>query len=247
MNFSRQRILLLLLIAGLWPALASAKRFSNQYTEFELPPGWECHLEGSEWICQSGHKDRKKEAIIILAAKTRGNKDDMDQYMAHLKKAKAFRLPSGGNQVSDPKYAKMATINGHRWIDALHLASEIPGFYTRYLATVKEDLGIAVTLSVSKDHYNSYREVFDKIVASLRAIRQKSTPAQQFRRRTKDEDLFAKKDQDWIDDVDRVGDIGVQRKGKRASGSGNEANILIWIILIAIAVGVFLKLRKRKK
>ena len=29
---------------------ARAKRFANQYTEFELPSGWECALEGTEWV-----------------------------------------------------------------------------------------------------------------------------------------------------------------------------------------------------
>ena len=52
-----------------------AKRFANGYTEFELPPGWQCVIEGSEWVCQSEDKDRKKEAIIILAAKKRGSQD----------------------------------------------------------------------------------------------------------------------------------------------------------------------------
>ena len=37
-----------------------AKRFTNQYTEFELPGGWECQLEGTEWVCQSSSKDRKQ-------------------------------------------------------------------------------------------------------------------------------------------------------------------------------------------
>jgi len=45
---------------------AHAKLFTSQYCEFELPPGWECALEGTEWVCQSTNKDRQKEAIIIL-------------------------------------------------------------------------------------------------------------------------------------------------------------------------------------
>ena len=63
-------------------------------------------------------------------------------------------------------------INGQRWVDALHLASEIPGFYTRYLASVKEDLGVVVTFSVSQDMYNLYQPVFDKMIKSIRVFRQ---------------------------------------------------------------------------
>ena len=154
-----------------------AKHFSSQYCSFELPAGWECALEGAEWVCQSVNKDRKKEAIIILAAKKRGTQDSLDQYTAYLKKTKTFTLPGGKTQVSDPKYAKLNTVNNHRWVDSLHMASEVPGFYTRYLATVKEDLGVAVTFSSGKDHYEAYQPVFDAIIASLRVFRQKHSTA----------------------------------------------------------------------
>ena len=82
--------------------------------------------------------------------------------MSYLKQRKTFTLPGGRTQVSEPKTAKMNNVNNHRWVDSLHLASEVPGFYTRYLATVKEDLGVAVTFSVAKDFYASYQPVFDK-------------------------------------------------------------------------------------
>ena len=151
---------------------AFAKRFSNQYTEFELPTGWSCALEGTEWVCQSSDANRKKEAIIILAAKVRGSQDSLDQYEDYLNNQKTFTLPGGKNQVSEPKYTKVSSINNHRWVDALHLASEVPGFYTRYLATVKADLGVAVTFSVGKDYYSAYQSIFDNIVSSLRVFRQ---------------------------------------------------------------------------
>ena len=48
---------------------AFAKRFASKFCEFELPPQWECQLEGTEWVCQGLNEDRKREAIIILAAK----------------------------------------------------------------------------------------------------------------------------------------------------------------------------------
>src|SRR5690606_11318861 len=150
-----------------------AKRFESKYCEFELPSGWECALEGSEYVCQSENADRKKESIIILAAKIRGEQDSLDEYMAYLKKTKEYNLPGGKKQVSEPKSTKVSRINNHQWVDALHLASEVPGFYTRYLATVKEDLGVAVTFSVSKDLYTEYQPIMDKLVSTLRVFRQK--------------------------------------------------------------------------
>ena len=142
---------------------AFAKRFASQYCEFELPNGWECALEGSEWVCQSTNKDRQKEAIIILAAKVRGSQDSLGEYQDYLNQTKTFQLPGGKTQVSEPKSTEISEINGHRWVDSLHLASEVPGFYTRYLATVKADIGVAVTFSVAKDQYDAYKGVFDAV------------------------------------------------------------------------------------
>lgn len=152
-----------------------AKRFANGYCEFELPNGWSCAIEGSEWVCQSENSDRQKEAIIILAAKERGPQDTLSEYEAYLKSDKTYQLPGGKVQKSEPKYTKSSEINGHTWVDALHLASEVPGFYTRYLATVKEDIGVAVTFSVTKDMYDAYKGIFDNVVATLRVFRQAKT------------------------------------------------------------------------
>ena len=43
---------------------AFATKFANQFTEFELPPQWQCTLEGAEWVCQSTNEAKKKDAII---------------------------------------------------------------------------------------------------------------------------------------------------------------------------------------
>lgn len=221
-----------------------AKRFTNQYTEFELPGGWECQLEGTEWVCQSSSKDRKKEAIIILAAKLRGQKDDLSEYQNYLKAPKTFVLPGGKTQVSEAKYTKIKEVNSHRWVDSLHMASEVPGFYTRYLATIKEDLGVAVTLSVSKDHYTSYQAIFESIVSSLRVFRDKKIVAPGDYTQVKNGDIIG---EDGFDGQGlNIGDLGVDRQGK-GDGEGDGSSDLMWLgILAAVGVGVVMKLKKGK-
>jgi len=224
---------------------AIAKNFTNQYSEFELPAGWACALEGSEWVCQSSDKDRKKEAIIILAAKIRGSQDSLDQYMGYLKETKTYTLPGGKTQVSEAKYYKKITVNGHDWIDALHLASEVPGFYTRYLATVKEDLGVAVTLSVSKDLYSIYKPVFDKIVESLRVFRQKQVDLAQVQGiKGKDENLID--EATFIPDQDEKPELVAARKKGHSGSGGGATDILLYGGIIFAAI-VFFLLKKRKK
>ncbi|MGZ3809675.1 MAG: hypothetical protein ACXVCE_16455, partial [Bacteriovorax sp.] len=226
------------------PNLSLAKTFSSQFSEFELPTGWDCALEGSEWVCQSDDKDRKKEAIIILAAKYRGEQDSLDQYQAYLKQPKSFNLPGGKTQISEAKSVAIKEINGQRWVDALHLASEVPGFYTRYLATVKDTLGIAVTFSVAKDHYDAYQDIFEKVVATLKVFDQKGAKDGKWIPKNSKEDLVDSTT--VVGDTNTNPDIGRQKKG--AGDGGGAATESIILIAAAAAVGfIVLKMRKKKK
>ena len=158
-------------ISMFFPKLGFCSKFANQFTEFELPPRWQCSLEGAEWVCQSTNDSKKRDAIIVLAAKLKGDQDSLDQYLTYLKAAKTFTSIQNKPVKSDPKYAKTVNLNGQAWVDALHLESEIPGFYTRYLATVKQDIGVLVTYSINKAKYQQYLEDFDNMVKTLKVFR----------------------------------------------------------------------------
>lgn len=225
-----------------------AKTFTSQYCEFELPLGWKCALEGTEWVCQSENEDRQKEAIIILAAKIRGDRDSLDEYQAYLKDTKTFVLPGGKTQVSEPKNVDTLTTNeGHTWVDALHLASEVPGFYTRYLATVKEDLGVAVTFSVAQDHYDEYQPIFDKIIESLKVFRKSSSNSNyELAERDEDLDVEGLESGSFIPDEGRKYDISNQ-ENRKGGGLGADAGtgLLLFILLAGAGIVVY-KLRKKK-
>ena len=242
------RIFLKILFALCLILPAHAKRFVGQYTEFELPPGWQCRLEGAEWVCQSLNKDRQKEAIIIFTAKIRSKEDGYEPYLSYLKKAKTFTLPgSGGTQISEAKYAKFVTINNHRWVDALHLASEVPGFYTRYLATVKADLAVVITFSVSKEHYSNYQQIFDNIIKTLRVFRKNQAPSSQLKLKKREEDLFKRRDQNWIDGSGEPPDISLQQTVPQRTADKPGFNFLLWLIVAGVIAFAIIKLRKKKK
>lgn len=154
-----------------FPTSGWSAKFANQFAEFELPPQWQCNLEGAEWVCQSTNDAKKRDAIIVLAAKLKGDQDSLDQYLTYLKAAKSFNSVLGKPVKSEPRYAKAVNLNGQAWVDALHLESEIPGFYTRYLATVKQDIGVLVTYSINKSKYQQYLEDFDNMVKTLKVFR----------------------------------------------------------------------------
>lgn len=173
-------------LAATLAAPAQAARFANQFTEFELPPQWQCVLEGAEWVCQSVDENKKKDAIIVLAAKLKGEQDSLDQYLAYLKEPRQFTSIQGKLVKSEAKYTKTVKLGDQVWVDSLHLESEIPGFYTRYFATVKQDIGVLVTYSINQAKYKEYLSEFDAMVQTLKVFRK----AGSINAKAKDSDIF---------------------------------------------------------
>lgn len=169
------RLLLSTLILGC--ASANAVRFRNAYVSFELPPNWNCKLEGSEWVCENNFSQKTKEAIIILTAKEVGPNDTLAQYMAHLQTPRTLQGKGGQQTKSQIISAQQRLIAKQPWIDALHLGSEVGPYFTRYLATIKDKIAILVTFSAHKEHYTKYSADFIRAVESLQIIASKDTLA----------------------------------------------------------------------
>ena len=171
-RLSRLSPLFFVLISFFAPE-SNAKIFRNAYVQFELPEQWNCNPEGTEWVCSSTNKIDSKESIIILTAKEVGPQDSFSAYQNYLKSPKVMRLPNGKSSTSQVKNVRIRKINDHQWVDSLHLSSEIPGYYTRYVATIKDKLAILVSLSAHSSHYTRYSNDFFKAVESLRVVASK--------------------------------------------------------------------------
>lgn len=174
MNTTRKWLKALALLGALELAYAPsafALKFANQFVEFELPYQWQCGLEGSEWVCQSLDMNKKRDAIIVLAAKLKGDQDTLDRYQDYLSKPKTANVPGGRAVTSQVRYSKMTDLQSHLWVDSLHLESEIPGFYTRYLATIEKDIAVLVTYSVNKTKFIDYQKQFEDMVRGLKVFR----------------------------------------------------------------------------
>jgi hypothetical protein len=148
--------------------IASAKLFKNTYVQFELPENWNCSVEGTEWVCASKDKNDSKESTIILTAKDAGPQDSFAAYETHLRTPRRVHLDNGKTLNSEIRHVRQRKINDHPWIDSLHLGSEIPGYYTRYLATIKGRLAILVTLSAHQKFFTKYSNDYFKAIESLR-------------------------------------------------------------------------------
>lgn len=147
-----------------------AKVFRNAYVSFELPDTWKCNLEHTEWVCRSESSKESKEAIIILTAKEVGPTDSFAAYTQHLGTPQPAQGKAGGPMSRVVYPPKQVKINDHVWIDGLHMASEVPNYFTRYLTTIKDKIAILVTLSAHKNFYTKYSQDFFKSVMSLRVI-----------------------------------------------------------------------------
>ncbi len=170
----------LLLLAWLPFPNAHAKLFRNAYVSFELPSQWECSLDGTEWICSSQFKDSAREAIIILTAKEIGPQDSFTEYEKHLKAPRSYVSRQFNKTVtSEVLHVKQTKISNQIWIDGFHLGSEIPSFYTRYLASIRDGLAILVTFSAHKTHFTKYSNEFFRGIQTLQIVATKGLTQQQ--------------------------------------------------------------------
>lgn len=144
-----------------------AKTFSNSYVSFELPERWQCYPEHTEWICRINSAVAATDALIVLTAKESGPQDSLNAYFTFLKQPRV--VAAAGKSLPSTVYkVDQVRIANHPWIDGFHLGSEVFNYYTRYMATTKEKLGILVTFSAHKKDYTKYSSDFLRAIATLR-------------------------------------------------------------------------------
>ncbi len=150
---------------------AESRTFKNAYISFEMQENWKCNLEQTEWVCRSEESQEAKEAVIILTAKEKGPTDAFPIYESHINSPINTLSKSGVALSSSVKYkARNLKINDQTWLDGLHGDSEVQNYFTRYLATIKDQIAILVTFSAHNKFYAKHSPNFDKTIQSLRVI-----------------------------------------------------------------------------
>lgn len=156
------------LIVLLFSYSVNAKTFKNSYLTFELPDNWSCQQEGTEWICSPLDSVIARDALIILSAKEAGPEDSFASYQTYLSQPRLLQNSKNIPKPSRVIHSKTRNINDQQWVEGLHLNSEIEGFYTLYLATVKQGLAVLVSLSAEKNKAAQFNSVFSSAVKSIR-------------------------------------------------------------------------------
>ncbi len=221
---------------------AHSKLFRNSYVSFELPSNWDCSLEQTEWVCKNTSTKQSHEAVVILTAKEIGATDTFSAYLQHLKTPRTIVGTKGKPLPSKVIHVKKVTINNQDWIDGWHLNSELPNYYTRYLATIKDKVAILVTFSAHKLHYTRYSGEFFKGIKTLRVMAVKSQPIAQT-----DVGMGSKESIGQpIDALMNSGNLDIENFPQEETWDTTSTNtsFLIGIALLLIALGVYLYIKK---
>ena len=243
------------------PEKAEAKKFRNSYVSFELPDRWDCYLENTAWVCRyaiskscigpkassktcKAQRKKTKEAIVILTAKEVGPKDSYKVYYNHLKKSRPIVTKKGRRSNSKIIHVKPVNIDKHKWVDGMHLGSEIPHYYTRYLATIKGNIAVLVTFCAHKLFYTKYSSQFFRAIKSLRVVATKASMAKRNEIRPKGSGRLGQNimPDGLLDDMND-NDFGDGAASNEGSGS---SNILYLIAFLLMAVGVYIWFKRRE-
>lgn len=160
-----------LFVAGLLgaPQESAAKRFKTEFIELELPPGWDCTKEEIDYVCQPDNLTHRSEAIVIVAVKNVNPVDDnFEKYQEVLNESREMRDLLGNNYQSEVKYVRFKEILEKRWIDSLQFGSEIPGFYTRYVASIEGKIAGLVSYSIAESVYAKWSPILEKMLGTMR-------------------------------------------------------------------------------
>ncbi len=163
-----------LLFISLFSLSSEARTFKNAYISFEMLDTWKCNLEQTEWVCRAEDPQEAKEAVIILTAKEKGPTDSFPIYENHMNSPIQTVSKTGQNLTSSVVYkAQNQRYNDQVWLDGIHRDSEVQNYFTRYVATIKDQIAILVTFTVHNKFYAKHSTHFNNTIKSLRVIASK--------------------------------------------------------------------------
>ena len=139
--------------------------FRNKFISFETPPNWGCQQEELDWVCQPDNPNIRNEAIVVVVTKAVNPTDDtLAKYEEYLKSPKQMRDLVGNSYASQVKYVKQKKIRDTLWVDSLQVGSEVPGFTSRYVAAIKEQVAGMISYHIADSVYSKWAEPLDKMI-----------------------------------------------------------------------------------
>lgn len=216
---------------------------TTQYLSFDHPEGWQCELSQGVWICQDTVEPQRKESLVLSIATTQSDWDSLENFEKYLKDTRKTQDDAGKTIESKITYTRKRNINGNWWVDSLQFNSELPGFWTRYVATVHKKLAILITYVASDEYYKTMGPKFERMVTSLKlnsdfdltvATKQGDGPLPGA------EILGPRQQKDLL-----KGRLNMKSKKKEVPESRNLPLSLLLVGVLGVAVFLFLKRKKK--
>jgi hypothetical protein len=237
-------ILLLAFSVGLYGPPAHAREISTAFISFNLPDNnWDCKLDGTEWVCRSRIEKSAQEAVIVFTAKEAGPADTLGSYARHLATRQNQAARGGGALSTIIMPVRPTIINGQEWVDATHRDSEIKNYFTRYLATVKDGIAVAVTFTAHKDSWTKYTMDFFSAASSIKVIAAKTMIGQKSEVHVPGGSRIniPGGNTEMVPDPPMPTSIDVKRPG------GQKAKAVLFLVAVALAAGaLYVLVRSRK-
>lgn len=215
-----------------------------------MPARWKCQLRKKAYLCRYGISKsckknpktegckkqikRSREAVVVISAKPKSEIDSMSAFQNFFGAAKKMKI-AGNDTQSKVVHNKSVAIKKQKWVDTMHLGSELPHYYTRYLATIHNNVAVLVTFTAHKKYYTDYSAQFFKGIKSLQVT------ATDLNNVNKNElgDRLLSRPVDIPDDIfDTTAD--------RGAPADPLSSILFGLSLIFAAAGVYVWIKKRK-
>ncbi|HVJ63746.1 MAG TPA: hypothetical protein VM901_00680 [Bdellovibrionota bacterium] len=159
---------LLALGLGLFALGAEAKQFKTQFFSLDLPPNWDCVKEELDWVCQPDNLHERSEVFMVIVTKAVDAVDDsLTKYQDVLSQVRTLRNLRGDPYKSEVRYTRINKILEREWVDSLQFGSEIPGFYTRYLASIAEKVAGLLTYAIAESSYAKWSPVMERMIGTI--------------------------------------------------------------------------------
>jgi hypothetical protein len=160
--------LIILLLPWSFSFAIQAKQISTPFLNFQISNRWDCQFQDPlAYVCRLQQNQPVQDALIIVSAKEAGPEDNFNSFQKYLGMPKPLQAKGATPSISKVQYVKILDIHKQKWTEGLHLNSEIEGYSTRYLATVKGKLSVLVTLSAAQNHWKFFEQDFKMAVQTL--------------------------------------------------------------------------------
>ena len=142
------------------------------FITMEHPQGWQCEVSQKIYLCQSTLASDRKESILLIITTEASSWDNLDNYLEYLKKPRPLITEKGKKIKPDIIYVRKRSYNGKEWVDSLQKNSELPNFFTRYVATTTlvgtKRYAILITYLISEKRYKKLAPIFERMLATLK-------------------------------------------------------------------------------